>query len=233
MTEPIADTPMPEDSKPPEALLAELRERYPKTFHTNPAVVVPLAVKIHKKLVAAGYNRQAVAEALGLYVSSPAYLAALAAGTRRIDLGGEPAGEVTEAHRQFAREQMENPAAAKPRIGPVRLAGKIDKPQQQKKPMPQIELAAVQAKIAFTIDAETFRAALDVDSAGAKSVQVSIAVDGKKYAAQLNPKSFRKAQAAFREAANPVVSISGNIKGGAVESAGIQVFDKAAKAAAE
>ena len=99
--------------------------------------------------------------------------------------------------------------------------------------MPQIELTAVQAKIAFTIDPETFRAVLDVDSAGAKSVAVAVAVEGKKYTAQLNPKSFRKAQAAFREAANPVASVSGNLKGSAIESAGIQVFDKGAKTAAE
>ena len=108
-----------------------------------------------------------------------------------------------------------------------------DTTEPQKKPMTQIELTAVQAKIAFTIDSETFRAALDVDSMGAKSVSVTIVVDGKKYTAQLNPKSFRKAQAAFNEAANPVVSISGNLKGSAVESAGIQVFDKGAKAAGE
>jgi hypothetical protein len=64
-------------------------------------------------------------------------------------------------------------------------------------------------------------------------VPVAIAVDGKKYSVHLNPKSFRKAQTAFREAANPVVSISGNLKGSAIESAGIQIFDKGAKAAAE
>jgi hypothetical protein len=99
--------------------------------------------------------------------------------------------------------------------------------------MPQIELAAIQAKIAFTIDPETFRAVLDVDSVGAKSVEVTIVAESKKYTAQLNPKSFRKAQAAFREAANPVASVSGNLKGNTIESAGIQIFDKGAKTATE
>ena len=227
----MADNPAHTKPKPPEALLAELRERHPKAFPADPEAPVPLATYIHKKLIAAGYDRQAVAAALGLYVNTPAYLAAVAAGGRRVRLDGEPAGEVAEAHRQFAREQLENPAA-KPRLKPVRLAGRIDQPQAQKKPMPQIQLTALQAKVAFTIDAETFRAALDVDSVGAKTVPVAIAVDGKTYTAQLNPKSFRKAQATFREAVNPVVSISGNLKGNAVESAGIQVFDKGAKAAA-
>jgi hypothetical protein len=36
-----------------------------------------------------------------------------------------------------------------------------------------------------------------------------------------------------REASNPVASISGNLKGSAIESAGIQVFDKGVKTAAE
>jgi hypothetical protein len=103
---------------------------------------------------------------------------------------------------------------------------------QSKTAMPQIELTAALAKIALTIDPEAFRAVLDVDSAGAKAVLVAVAADGKQYTAQLNPKSFRKAQAAFCEAANPAVSLSGTLKGGVVESAGIQVFDKGAKDAA-
>jgi hypothetical protein len=144
---------------------------------------------------------------------------------------------VSEAQRELAKAQLENPNLRKPmfRWSAINLAGKIDNPQEplKRKHMTPIELTAVQAKIAFTIDPETFRAVLDVDSTGAKSVPVAIAVDGKKYSVQLNPKSFRKAQTAFREAANPVVSISGNLKGSAIESAGIQIFDKGVKAAAE
>ena len=224
-TNPLMNEPMSEES---ETLLAKLCERHPKAFTADPEAVMPLAINIHRKLVAAGYGWMAVKKAIGLYANAPAYLAALAAGKPRVDLDGEPVGKVTEAQRELAKAKLENPDA-------INLAGRIDKPreQQKKKPMPQIELTAVQAKIAFTIDPETFRAALGVDSMGAKTVPVTIVVDGKKYTAQLNPKSFRKAQAAFREAANPVISISGNLKDNAVESAGIQIFDKGAKAAAE
>jgi sRNA-binding protein len=219
-------------SEASETLLAELRERYPKAFPAEPEAAMPLAIHIHKALIADGYARKAVAESLGLYANAPAYLAALAAGKPRVGLDGEPSGEVTAAQRELAAAQLENPGVRKAKWPAIALAGRIDNPQepQKKKPMPQIELTAVQAKVAFTIDSETFRAVLDVDSVGAKSVLVAIAADGKKYNAQLNPKSFRKAQAAFREAANPVVSISGNLKGGAIESAGIQIFDKGAKA---
>ena len=215
-----------------DALLAELRERYPMAFFADPEAILPLAIKIHKQLVTAGYNFVAVKNALGLYVNSPAYLAALIAGKPRIGLDGEPAGEVTEEQREIARARLENPDAIKQKLSAINLAGSIDKTEPQKKLMAQIELTAAHAKITFIIDSETFRLALDVDSTGAKSVPVAIAVDGKKYTAQLNPKSFRKAQSSFREAANPAVTITGNLKGGAVESAGIQVFDKGARAAA-
>ena len=219
-------------TKSPETLLAELRERYPKAFPADPEAVMPLALRIHLTLAADGYSRQRVEKALGLYVNAPAYLAAVAAGKPRVNLDGEPAGKVSEVQRVLAEAKLKNPAATLAELATVVLAGRIDQPEpQQKKKMAQIELSAFQAKIAFTIDPETFRAALEVDSVGAKTVPAAITVDGRKYTADLNPKSFRKAQAAFREAANPVVAISGNLKGTKVESAGIQVFDKGAKAA--
>lgn len=228
---PAAETPKPFKSY--EMLLAELRERYPKAFPADPEAVMPLAIRIHKQLIALGHTWNEVRRVLGLYAGSRAYLTALAAGKPRVGLDGEPAGEVTEEQREVAREQLANPRARRAKRPAIGLTGHINTSEQQKKPMPQIELTAIQAKVAFTIDSETFRAVLDVDSVGAKSVPVTIAAEGKKYTASLNPKSFRKAQAAFREAANPVVSISGNLKGNAVESAGIQIFDKGAKAAAE
>jgi sRNA-binding protein len=218
-----------------EKTLAELRERYPKAFPLDPEAVMPLMLHVHKKLIAAGYDRKAVSAALGQYVNAPAYLKTLAAGKPRVNLDGEPVGFVSEVHQTDAKEKLENPAARKtwkprPRIS---LAGTIAPSQEPPKrtPMPQIELTAVQAKIAFTIDTETFRAVLNVDTTGAKSVTTAVMVEGKKYVAQLNPKSFRKAVTAFREAANPVVTISGNLKGNSIEAAGIQVFDKGAKAA--
>ena len=229
MTEKTAST---KATKAPETLLAELRERYPKAFPSDPEAVMPLAIRIHQALAAAGYSRKAVEKALGVYVATPAYLAAVAACKPRVNLDGVPAGKVSEVQRVLAEAKLQNPAATMAELATVVLAGRIDQPEpQQKKKMAQIELSAFQAKIAFTIDPETFRAALEVDSVGAKTVPAAITVDGRKYTADLNPKSFRKAQAAFREAANPVVAISGNLKGTKVESAGIQVFDKGAKAA--
>ncbi len=222
-------------------LLPELRERYPKAFAADPEAVMPLMLRVHKPLIRAGYDAKAVRAALCEYVSAPAYLEALAAGKPRVNLDGEPVGLVSEAHQTAAQGWRESPGGRPPLLWKkmkrpaVALVGVIDQHQEapKKKPMPIIEFTATLAKIAVTIDPETFRAALDVDTVGAKAVPVTIAVDGKKYTAQLNSKSFRKAQAMFREAANPTVSISGNLKGNAIEAAGIVVFDKGAKPAAE
>jgi hypothetical protein len=92
-----------------------------------------------------------------------------------------------------------------------------------------IEITSKQTKIAFNIDPESFRAVIGTDTAGKKVVEVLVVADGKKLVSNLNPKSFRKAVAAFLAAENPAVSVSGNLVGNKVEGAGIQVFDKGAK----
>jgi sRNA-binding protein len=238
----MAIDPSREESQPVNVgLLPELRKRYPKAFATDPAAVMPLMLKVHEPLILAGYGKKAVRAALCEYVSAPAYLESLAVGKPRIDLDGEPAGIVSEKHQALAKAWLESPegrpplSGKKPKRPAVALSGTIEQHQEpsKKKAMSTIELTGTQAKIAITIDADTFRATLDLDTAGAKAVPVAIVVDGKKYTAQLNSKSFRKAQAMFREAANPTVSISGNLKGNAIEAAGIVVFDKGAKPATE
>jgi hypothetical protein len=224
------DAPKPET---PEALFAELRERFPQTFPPEGEPPAPLMVGIRERLAKRGYAPDLLDTFLEAYVTAPAYLEAVAAGQPRVNLLGEPRQPATHKQREEARQRLADPSLPRLKKPPVvALSGETAPvPPPEKKTVPTFELTALQAKIAFTIDAETFRKVLDVDSVGAKTVPVSIAVGDKKYAAQLNPKSFRKAQVAFTEAAQPVVTISGNLKGYTVESAGIQVFDKAARAA--
>jgi hypothetical protein len=92
--------------------------------------------------------------------------------------------------------------------------------------MSSIKLTPSFAKIAITIDPETFRALLEVESAGVKTVPLTVTLEGRKFSTNLNPRSFRKAQAAFKAASKPLVSLTGNLRGNKVESACIQVFDK-------
>jgi hypothetical protein len=247
--EPTDQAPKPEDAnspkkskkpKPevpkfdtPEALLNYLREQFPATFPPEGKPPVPLMVGIRERLVKRGYAPDLLDTFLEAYVTATAYLEAVAAGQHRVNLLGELKNVPSKGQREQARQKLADPSLPRLKKPPVvALSGEIaPAPPSEKKTVPTFELTALQAKIAFTIDAETFRKVLDVDSVGAKTVPVSIVAEGRKYTANLNPKSFRKAQAAFREATQPVVTISGNLKGQVVESAGIQVFDKGAKAA--
>jgi sRNA-binding protein len=229
----------PKPLKESHTILPELRERYPKAFPKNPEAVMPLQIGLHKQLIEAGYDRRALFKAFKFYTNSRAYLAALAAGKPRVNLDGEPVGPVSEEHQQEAAAELANPGTRVPlqttsQPKPIALAGQIDASKsqpQQKTPMTPISLKGLQAKISVTIDSATFSATLKVDTMGAKSVPVVIDIAGKAYTANLNPKSFRKAQAAFQEAAQPVVSISGTLKGDVIDGAGILVFDKGGKAA--
>lgn len=88
------------------ALLAELRTRWPHLF-TSP---VPLARGINKVIAAemgsAAPPRQMLGRALSYWTQGRAYLEAVAAGTRRVALDGSDAGEPTEDERQHAREVL-------------------------------------------------------------------------------------------------------------------------------
>lgn len=244
-TSPPASPETPEESKgrwrfdETNTILPKLCERYPKAFVTDPEATMPLALGLHKQLLRAGYKSHALFKAFTVYTNSRAYLEALAAGKPRVNLDGEPVGAVSEEHQQEAAHELAHPGTRQPRTTPrklktIALAGKVSKSSQsEKKSMPSLQLKGLQAKIAVTIDSATFKAALGVDTMGVKAVPVSIDIDGKTYTASLNPKSFRKAQVSFQEAAQPVVSISGNLKGDVIDSAGILVFDKGSKQAKE
>ncbi len=88
------------------ALLAELRTRWPHLF-TSP---VPLAKGINRVIAAemgsAAPPRQVLGRALGYWTHSRAYLEAIAAGTCRVALDGSDAGAPTEDERQHAQEVL-------------------------------------------------------------------------------------------------------------------------------
>lgn len=88
------------------ALLAELRTRWPHLF-TSPT---PLAKGINKVIAAemgsAAPSHQVLGRALGYWTRSQVYLEAVAAGTRRMELDGSDAGEPIEDERRHAREVL-------------------------------------------------------------------------------------------------------------------------------
>lgn len=90
--------------------------------------------------------------------------------------------------------------------------------------------AEISARI--VIDPEDCRTLfLDLDTLGAKSVPCVFDTAGREWRATLNPRSFRKAQAAYREAANPSVVVTGAAVGDTLKAAGVKVVDRAGKEA--
>ncbi len=77
-----------------------LTERYPLCF--DPALPKPLKIGIRQDLIDAGHEPQAVHLALCRYTRLRAYQRTLIAGAVRVDLQGQPAGEVTAGEAAYA-----------------------------------------------------------------------------------------------------------------------------------
>lgn len=94
-------TPSPVQSA--RALLKELQEKFP-AFRD----CLPLAIGIDKQLMAQlpEVDRKTLRIALGLHTNSTRYLKAMSKATARVDLDGNPAGDVPEAHRTHAEETL-------------------------------------------------------------------------------------------------------------------------------
>ena len=94
------------DAPSPQALLAEWYQRYPGAFfkgHTR-----PLKVGIHEELAEQEpWPEKLVRRALACYVNLPRYLKAVREGAERIDLDGQPAGQVDAKAAEHARKKLE------------------------------------------------------------------------------------------------------------------------------
>jgi sRNA-binding protein len=75
-------------------LLAVIRKRFPATFFIHKPK--PLKIGMHTDLLALGVlDEKGVRAFLGAYCKLGRYLAALVPGAQRVDLDGNPTGEVT------------------------------------------------------------------------------------------------------------------------------------------
>lgn len=90
----------------PQALLKEWYKRYPNAFfkaHTH-----PLKVGIHKDLIEREpWSSKLIRRALANYVNLPRYLKSVRVGVTRVDLDGQPAGDISEDDVRHAREQLD------------------------------------------------------------------------------------------------------------------------------
>ena len=125
--EPALEAGEPGEEAPPspQALLDQWYRRYDATFfkgHTR-----PLQVGIHEALTAREpWPEKLVRRALACYVNLPRYLKSVREGAERLDLAGQPAGQVDAAAAEHARKKLERLQAGRRQRGrPARhTAGK-------------------------------------------------------------------------------------------------------------
>jgi len=98
----------PQNRLQAEDLLNEFIRQFPNAF-VNPATapVRPLKLNIHediRELFQDQYSRKAIARACLLYVNTPEYRDSLIPGAGRVDLAGQPCGEVTAQQVELAQQ---------------------------------------------------------------------------------------------------------------------------------
>ncbi len=90
----------------PAACADLLKQRFPALFTGQPK---PLKLRIQADIQerAPGvFSKPALSAFFRRYTGSTSYLIALGKATQRFDLDGQPAGELTEEHRQLARDEL-------------------------------------------------------------------------------------------------------------------------------
>ena len=98
---PAAEAPVADS---PRALLKQLQQQF-AAFRN----CLPLEIGIDKQLLARmpGLNRKLMRAALGIHTGSMRYLRAMEKATVRYDLDGKAGAEVTDTHRQHAKELLQ------------------------------------------------------------------------------------------------------------------------------
>ncbi|ELZ3920804.1 RNA chaperone ProQ [Salmonella enterica] len=129
-------------------VIAFLAERFPHCFSAE-GEARPLKIGIFQDLVERvggemNLSKTQLRSALRLYTSSWRYLYGVKPGATRVDLDGNPCGELEEQHVEHARKQLEEAKArvqaqraeqqAKKREAAVAAGEKEDAPRRERKP---------------------------------------------------------------------------------------------------
>ena len=120
-------------------VIAFLAERFPHCFSAE-GEARPLKIGIFQDLVdrVAGemnLSKTQLRSALRLYTSSWRYLYGVKPGATRVDLDGNPCGELDEQHVEHARKQLEE-AKARVQAAAAAAGEKEDAPRRERKPRP-------------------------------------------------------------------------------------------------
>jgi ProP effector len=133
-------------------VIAFLAERFPQCFSAE-GEARPLKIGIFQDLVTRvegemNLSKTQLRSALRLYTSSWRYLYGIKAGATRVDLDGNPCGELDEQHVTHARQQLEEAKArvqaqraeqqAKKREAAIAAGEPVDAPRRERKPRPAV-----------------------------------------------------------------------------------------------
>jgi len=91
----------------PAACAQQLKSRFPALFSGAPR---PVKLRIQADIqarVPGVFTKQVLSAFLRRHTGTTAYLIALAKASQRFDLDGQPAGEVSDEHRQAANEELQ------------------------------------------------------------------------------------------------------------------------------
>ncbi|SNS87597.1 ProQ/FINO family protein [Noviherbaspirillum humi] len=206
------------EPQPSTMLLRRLREQFP-VF----AEFKPLKLGIREELAARDIAPvEHLNKALSRQTGDRRYLRNVVAGGARYGLDGDVCGTISPLERGFAAGRLGMKLDALPGLNPG----------TEKKILEELAMRANTVKVSVTVI--DFEQHLDVDSIGASSVPVTVETATGKVKAVLNPKSFRKAQAAFKElGGQAAVLITGefDLPSATIKAAGIIVQPKKSKEA--
>ncbi|WP_295399284.1 ProQ/FINO family protein [uncultured Thiocystis sp.] len=222
----------PEDAASATAPTLDLAARYPACFDWRQPR--PLKIGIREDLLAVGHPRPAIRRALVAYCSRVKYLKALRAGTPRIDLQGQPAGEVTEDDAADAQAMLSG-AVPIPKI-------RAERPKEPTPaPTPDLPIDApltpeniVSGRLELTVKLTELPQPLPVKV----GMKIGIQTDTALVVATLPPKVWKKLEQAARDWPSWIASLTGKLgaqagsDAGAVvvlEQAAVQVFERKAK----
>ena len=202
--------------------LLPLAELYPACFDwENPR---PLKIDIHKPMIRAGHDREAVKRALAAYCTAPRYRETLRAGASRIDLQGQPAGVVTEKEAAHAR------LVSTPRAERIAAAREALPPNAT--PIPKEQL--VPGRLELTVKFSELPQPLRVQDGLKIGIQTGEGI----VTAILPPKVWRTLERAAQTYPQWVAALSGSLDRFAdgeiaLKHPALQVFEKKARSEAE
>lgn len=234
-------TPKPAVPPAPPEFIAPLLERFPACFDWQDPK--PLKIGINQDLLGSGAlgegcDAKALRRMLAGYCARPRYLKTLKEGAVRVDLQGHPAGAVSAADADNARERLAARAARKAGWPPPERSACADPhPADAARasddtPLPEENL--VPGRLELTVKFSELPRPLTVQS----GVKIGIETGEGTVTAILPPKVWRKLEQASKDYPQWVAALSGSLERFAgseiaLKNPAMQVFEKKAKPAAE